>query len=89
MQSLFHKCRWLPDNTRELECMVWDAMQKFLYTDLSDFKERRQSFVTPFTADIRNWLRVLRDIVDIVLRVPFILSSVLFLESATENYSLK
>ena len=54
-QSLFHKWKTLPVNTEELECMAWDVMQIFFYIDLSYCKER-QSFVIPFTADIRSWL---------------------------------
>ena len=57
MQSLFRKCGRLPVNTGKLE-LVWDVMQKFLYTDLSYSKER-QSFVIRFTSDIRNWLYLL------------------------------
>ena len=65
-------------------------MQKFFYTELSYCKERRQSFVIPFTADIRNWLYLLKLIfLYTVLRARFILLSALFLEAVTKSYSLK
>ena len=43
-------------NTGELECFAWDVIRKNFYTDLTVKKSfvKRQSFVIPFIANVRN-----------------------------------
>ena len=89
MWLIYHKCRRLPVNTGELECMAWDVMRKCFYIDLSYYKER-QSFVIPFIADVRSRLNIKYLLQLTFFTLPFVFRfPYLNLEAATENYSLK
>ena len=84
MRLIYHKCWRLSNNTGELEFMAWDAMLIFFYVDLSYYKER-QYFALSFIAYIRTFI-----IAYLVLHCPpHSILHILFLEAATESYSLK
>ena len=79
---MYHKCRRLAANTGEMECMVWDVM---FYINLTVLKG---NVCDHFHCKYKK-LIIFIIAYFILHNLPFSVLHVLFLKTATENYSLK